>query len=101
MRTAPYRSRLRRRMVIHMRITITASLLAALVAAACTTEPPAWLTTCEQLEPLPASEERAQACKEACGGDQLCSGASQPACELECGACAPDVAWCPTDGWAP
>ena len=99
MRNAPYRRRSPRSMVIPMRITITASILAALVASACTTtEPPAWLATCEELEPANA---RPGACKEACASDQRCPGASQPACELECRACTSDVAWCPTDAWAP
>ena len=70
-------------------IAITLSLTSS---AACVDESPAWLATCEALEPV---TERPEACKEACGADQLCSGADQPTCELECRACAPAVAWCP------
>ncbi len=61
--------------------------------AACTDdEPPAWQLSCEALEP---GDPRGNVCKAACGADQLCPGADQPTCELECNACAPDVAWCP------
>lgn len=83
-----------------MRIAhIIIALSIALTAAACTdADPPAWHLTCEALEP---AAERPDACKEACGADQLCPGADQPTCELECRACSPDVAWCPTDSWSP
>ncbi len=70
-------------------IAITLSLTSS---AACVDESPAWLATCEELEP---ATERPEACKESCGADQLCHGADQPTCELECRACAPAVAWCP------
>lgn len=72
--------------------------LSLLLAACGDSDPPAWQTTCESLEPRAA---RPNACKTACGADQLCPGADQQACEAECNACAPDVAWCPTDSWSP
>ena len=62
-------------------------------SVACTDDdPPAWQLECEALEP---GDVRGNVCKAACGADQLCPGADQPTCELECNACAPDVAWCP------
>lgn len=76
---------------------LTLSLTLALAACA-DPEPPAWQLTCDQLEPFSA---RPNACKEACGADQLCAGADQPTCEAECRTCEPGVAWCPTDGWVP
>lgn len=67
--------------------------VAGVPTAACTDDaPPAWQLECEQLEP---GNERGNVCKTACGADQLCPGADQTACELECNACTPDVAWCP------
>ena len=55
-------------------------------------DPPAWQLECET---TPPGDPRGNVCKAACGADQLCPGADQPTCELECNACAPDVAWCP------
>lgn len=72
--------------------TALTSILLALTFAACTDSPPAWQLECEALAP---GNERGNVCKAACGADQLCSGADQPTCELECNACTPDVAWCP------
>ena len=74
------------------RITIIALSL-SLLTAACADEPPAWLVACESATPA----QLADACKESCAAAELCAGASQPACEIECRACAPDAAWCPVD----
>jgi hypothetical protein len=72
--------------------TALTSILIALTFAACADSPPAWQLECESLSP---GYDRGDACKEACGADELCPGAAQPACETECNACTPDVAWCP------
>ena len=77
----------------HLYLAFIVAALAA-VPACVTDEPPAWLVACEAAQP---GDERGNMCKEACGADQLCPGASQQLCELECNACAPDVAWCPAD----
>ena len=70
----------------------------AVVPACVTDEPPAWLLECEA---TPAGDPRGNLCKEACGAAELCPGASQPLCELECRACSPDAAWCPADPAVP
>lgn len=69
------------------------ALLLSVAGAACTDDdPPAWQLECEA---TPSGDPRGNVCKAACGADQLCPGADQTACELECNACEPDVAWCP------